>query len=317
MTLARTLALTAAFALPVLAVDPALLRMVPAGAKVVAGIDVQTAAASPFGQFVLARAQQGDEDLQKLVQATGFDPRRDITELLFVSLDTTRPRGSGLVLARGRFDIDRLIAYAQAHTKATVGSYSGVNLVSIGDGGHGAFAFLDANTAVAGDAANVKAALDRRSGGVTLEQQVASKVQDMSASYDAWMVTAGGFDGRFMPPMGAGSPKTPVNGAVLQSIEQTSGGVKFGSTVQLAGEAVTRSDKDASALVDVLSFFTSMIQLNRERPEVAQFATALDSLKVSAAGPAVRVTMSIPEADLERIMSQPKAAPKKRVAPRA
>jgi hypothetical protein len=317
MTFARTLVLIAALALPVLAVDPALLRMVPAGAKVVAGIDVQTATASPFGQFVLARAQQGEEDLQKLIEATGFDPRRDLTELLFVSLDIAPRHGNGLVLARGRFDIDRLVGYAQAHTKATVSTYSGVKLLSVGDGGNGAFAFLDANTAVAGDAANVRAALDRRGGAVSLDSQIANKVQDLSANYHAWMVSAGGFNSRFMPPMGGAAPKTPVSGAVLESIEQTSGGVKFGSTVQLAGEAVTRSDKDASALVDVLSFFTSMIQLNRERPEVAQFATALDSLKVSATGPAVKVSMSIPEADLERIMSQPKRAPTKRIAPRA
>src|SRR5512138_3818022 len=148
MTFARTLVLTAALALPVFAVDPALLRMVPAGAKVVAGIDVQTAAASPFGQFVLSRAQQGDEGLQKLIQATGFDPRRDITELLFVSLDNPPAHGNGLVLARGRFDIDRLVAYAQAHTKAAVSTYAGVRFVSVGDGDNGAFAFLDTNTAV-------------------------------------------------------------------------------------------------------------------------------------------------------------------------
>jgi hypothetical protein len=284
---------------------------------VVAGIDVQTAAASPFGQFVLSRAQQGDEGLQKLIQATGFDPRRDITELLFVSLDNPPAHGNGLVLARGRFDIDRLVSYAQAHTKAAVSTYAGVKFVSVGDGDNGAFAFLDTNTAVAGNSETVRAALDRRGGSVVLEQPVANKVQDLSAKYDAWMVSAGGFDGRFMPRMGDAAPKGPVNGAVLQAIEQTSGGVKFGTTVQVAGEAVTRSDKDATALVDVVNFLTSMIQLNRERPEVAQFATALDSLKVTAAGTAVRLTISIPETDIERMMNQPKRAPARRAAPRA
>lgn len=317
MTFARILVLTVAAALPVLAVDPALLRMVPAGAKVVAGIDVQAATASPFGQFVLSRAQHEDRDFQKLVEATGFDPRRDITELLFVSLEAAPRHGDGLVLARGRFDVDRLTAYALSRSNANVTTYNGVKYVSFGTGDHGAFAFLDSSTAVAGNSASVKAAIDRRNAAAALEHAMTSKVQDLSARYDAWMVANGTFDGRFMPRMGENAPKGPVNGVVLQSIEQTSGGVKFGSVVQVEGEAVTRSDKDATALVDVVKFLTGMVQLNRERPEVAQFAAALDSLKVSAAGTAVKVTMAIPEADLERIMSQPKRAPAKRASGRA
>ncbi|HET8546506.1 MAG TPA: hypothetical protein VFL57_00805, partial [Bryobacteraceae bacterium] len=175
MTFARTFVLAAGFALPVLAVDPALLRMVPAGAKVVAGIDVQTAVASPFGQFVLSRVQRGDEDFQKFLQATGFDPRRDITELLFVSFDSAPRHGSGLVLARGRFDPDRLIAYAQSHGKAAVSTYNGVKFVLLGEMDGAAFAFLDTSTAAAGNAANVKAAIERRNAAVALEHAIASK----------------------------------------------------------------------------------------------------------------------------------------------
>jgi hypothetical protein len=312
MTFARSLMLVAALALPAFAVDPALLRMVPPGAKVIAGIDVRAAAASPFGQFVLSRAQQEEREFQQFIQASGFDPRRDLTELLFVSLDPTPRHGDGLVLARGRFDVDRLIAFVQSKSKAAVTMYNGVRFVSMGDGENGAFALLDETTAVAGKAASVKAAIDRRNASVALEQAMSAKVQDLSAQYDAWMVASGVFDRRFMPPAGDAAPKSPVNPVVIQSIEQTSGGVKFGTVVQVDGEAVTRSDKDATALVDIITFMRSMIQLNRERPEVTLFASALDSLKVSAEGTAVKLSISVPEADLERIMTQPKRAPAKR-----
>jgi hypothetical protein len=292
--------------------------MVPAGAKVVAGIDVRTATASAFGQFVLSRAQHEDAEFQKFVEATGFDPRRDISELLFVSLEAAPKNGNGIVLARGTFDVDRLTAYAQSRGKANVTTYNGVRFVSVGEGDHGAFAFLDNTTAVAGNSASVKAAIDRRSATAGLEHAMTTKVQDLSARYDAWMVASGVFDGRFMPRVGDAAPKGPVNPVVLQSIEQTSGGVKFGSMVEVAGEAVTRSDKDATALVDIIRFLAGMVQLNRERPEVAEFAKALDSLNVSATGPAVKVSISIPEAELERIMSQPKRAPaRQRAAGRA
>jgi hypothetical protein len=314
MTFARSFILAAALAVPALAVDPALLRMVPPGARVVAGIDVRAATASPFGQFLLSRAQQEDREFQQFIEASGFDPRRDLTELLFVSIDPAPRGGDGLVLARGRFDADRLTAFVQSKGRATVTTYNGVRYVSLGEGDHGAFALLDASTAIAGKPDAVKAAIDRRNGTAALEHAMSTKVQDLSARYDAWMVASGVFDKRFMPPAADTAPKGPVNPAVLQGIEQTSGGVKFGSTVQVDGEAVARSDKDATALADVVKFMTGMIQLNRERPEVAQFAAALDSLKVTAEGTALKLSISIPEADLEKIMTQPKRAPAKRPA---
>jgi hypothetical protein len=94
--------------------------------------------------------------------------------------------------------------------------------------------------------------------------------------------------------------------AGLQGIVETSGGVTFGATIQFAGEALTRSDKDAQALVDVVKFITSMMQMNSTNPDTQKLQPILDSLQVSAQGTTVKMSFSIPQMELERLV-QPRA----------
>ena len=98
----------------------------------------------------------------------------------------------------------------------------------------------------------------------------------------------------------------------MQSIEQTSGGVRFGSIVEIAGEALTRSDKDALALADVIRFMTGMLQMQRgKNPEAARFANLLDSMEVKTAASTVHLSLSIPQADIEKLMPARKKSVKR------
>src|SRR5580700_6980718 len=65
--------------------DPALLQMVMPDAQVVAGLQVTQAKSSPFGQFVLSHLSINDTELQQFTSQTGFDPRRDVTEIVIAS----------------------------------------------------------------------------------------------------------------------------------------------------------------------------------------------------------------------------------------
>ena len=84
------------------AADSQLLSMVMPDAKVVAGVNVQQAMATPFGQYVLSLIAPQDQQIQSLATQIGFDPRRDVRELLVAS--TGAPAHAGLVLARARND---------------------------------------------------------------------------------------------------------------------------------------------------------------------------------------------------------------------
>ncbi len=291
-TLLFALAACSAFA-----ADSGLLSLLSPDAKVVAGIHVDRSTASQFGQFVLKQMQREDADFNKFVLSTGFDPRRDLTEVI-VSSANVQQKGHGLVLARGTFDIAKLTAQAKL-SGGSITNYKDVQVIA--GKSDGWIAFLDGRTAALGDSDLVRTAIDRRGAGVSVDQKLAAKVNEVSGKYDAWMVS--------IAPLSSFSGKLPdqrmngmINGDMVQGIEQASGGVVFGANVQVAGEAVTRSEKDATALADVVRFLAGMVQMNREKPEVAKLAAVLDTMVLKASANTLTISLSVPESDLEQMV---------------
>src|SRR5215467_5914381 len=96
-----TLALSLFAVLPAQAADSQLLNLVMPDANALAGVNVDQAKTSPFGQYVLSQVQSQSQDMQKLITLTGFDPTRDVHELLAVSNGVPN---TGLVVALGNFN---------------------------------------------------------------------------------------------------------------------------------------------------------------------------------------------------------------------
>jgi hypothetical protein len=153
--------------------------------------------------------------------------------------------------------------------------------------------FLSDSSALAGDMESVQSAVTRRN--QAGDPKVLQLVADLSSKHDAWVHTL--------------KPLSTLGGAMrngqanpLQGVVQASGGVRFGDTARLEGMAVARSDKDATALHDVLKFVAGMVQLNREQnPQAEKLATLLDNLKISVSGSKVNVELSIPQAEMEKL----------------
>ncbi len=291
------------------AVDSGLLNLVMPDAKVVGGIDVEQSKNTPFGQYVLSQVQE-DNGFKKFVDATGFDPRRDLRELLMASNDTQK-HSSGLVLARGFFDKAKILEHVKA-SGGTVTTYKGVDVISPKEHGqeHGAIAFLDSATALAGDLAMVQAAIDRRSASGGLDPSLLGKINDVSRKNDAWFVSKAPLPpgASHMPaPSGAGQ----LGVQALQGIEQTSGGIKFGNNVLISVEAITRSDKDASALADVIRFLAGLVQMNQNGDQ--NLAALLSTLDLKTDANTVKMSLSVPESQLEQMM-KPKPRVRKTAA---
>ena len=89
-------------ALPLASADLSLLQFVPADATFVGGFNVGKLKNSPIAQRMLTRAHSQGDDYRKLVEATGFDPERDLREVIFAS--TTLDGASGMLAATGVFD---------------------------------------------------------------------------------------------------------------------------------------------------------------------------------------------------------------------
>src|ERR1700683_4410364 len=95
-------------------VDPALLALVPPDAKMLIGIQVSQTQASPFGHYLLSQdlfsMAHLDRGTNQILNAAGFDPRRDRSEILAASGDGV----SGLLLGRGAFQPAKISKAAMA-----------------------------------------------------------------------------------------------------------------------------------------------------------------------------------------------------------
>jgi hypothetical protein len=286
--------LAAAFTTTLSAADPALLNLVMPDATVLAGINVQRAKTTPFGQFLLTQLPTGDP-LNTFVASTGFDPRQDVVEVLMAS--NAQPK-SGLVLAAGTFNPAKIAAALAADSKHRSTTYDGVQLItSVDSTDTGAIAFLSAGIAAVGDVASVKAAVDRRNGRNAIDPGLAAKAASFAAA-DAWSATIAGIS------MPAGDDTNNPFAGVLKTIHQASGSIVLASPVQISIEAVAANDQDATSLSDVLKFVMSMMQTNPQ-------ANLLSGLRVTADHSIVKVQLSIPEDQLEELIKTAKPADRK------
>lgn len=263
------------------AADPQLTALVMPGAKVLAGVNVEQAKTTPFGQYVIGRVEQNDEALRRLMEATGFDPRRDIAEVLLAS--TGQPAGShppGLALVRGTFDVATISEAARANG-GEVETRDGGTILS-GPARRGAVAILNSSIAIAGQEADVLAALDRISTPTLLDPALAVQVNRLSTTHDAWVVS-------LVAP--------PIKGLPVNTIESTTLGIKFGANVDLSGEALTTTDQNADTLAATIRMFAAIAGANSR----SSAAALLQGLNVTADARTVRLSLSIPEAQVEAL----------------
>ena len=286
--------------LPAWAADPQLLGLVMPDAKIVAGVNVEQAKPTPFGQYILAQVTQLDAAMQGLVTMTGFDPRRDVRELLAASNGSA---GSGIVLARGVFDISK-VAAAAAVSGAKSEVYGGVTILE-DPKQTAAIAFLDSSVAVIGPPQLVKLAIDRRSTPTSLPAGLSSQITQWSLSQDAWVVSV-------LPPsslkaQGAASQIPGLSQLASSNLmQQAAAGLKFGPTIQITAQAQADTAQNAASLVGVIQFLQNLARA--QAGQDPQAAALLDSIAVSSQGAIVKLSMSLSEAQVEDLMKPKPAA---------
>ena len=313
-------ALMAAGILPAGAADPQLVNLVMSGAKVLAGVNVDQAKTSVFGQYLIS--QMTGPELQQLATATGFNPTQDVNEVLAASGGpvtcaslTPCPR-PGLLLARGTFNAAQIAAAAAAKGGTTTVNYNGVAILEGPKQTHGV-AFLNNNTiAVAGDIASVEAAIDRQAATTaSLPAAVIAAINQWSGSEDAWVIST-------VPPgtlhTPAGTPTIPGVGQgglnnAFQNIQSAAAGVKFGDTAAaVTAQAQADNAADATGMANALQLLASMGQL--ESKNNAELQALVQSLKVTTDGSAINIALSLPESDLQALL-KPHAAARRRHPP--
>lgn len=288
-------ALAALFSGVLSAADPQLLNLVMPDVKVMAEVNVAQAKTSPFGQYLLLQVET--QQLQQIAALTGFDPTRDVNELLVAGSGAAQH--SGLALASGTFNVATITSFV-AQQKVATEAYHGVTIFEDPQK-HGGLAFLSNSIAAAGDLDNLKAAIDRLSSPSILPASLLVEIGKLSASNDAWLLTT-------VPPSSlkpsSSAPAVPGigNGAenVLGTVQSASAGIKFGTNVVIAAQAQTDTAQNATAIAGLIQFLVNMAQLKAtDEPQVQALAKAL---AVSANGATVNISLALPSTQFQELL---------------
>src|ERR1017187_87598 len=278
MKLAQSLLVPLLAVRAVPAADAALTDFFPAGTKVVLGINVRKVAESPLAQAGLTQAkaqvqsQAAAADWLKLASLAGFDPLRDIDEVL-VATNAEGQNPPSLIVVRGRFDVARLAAGAKR--------YLDVPLLGGDQPTDGVVALLNASTALAGDRPTVLATLDHLGNGTQIDAGLAKRIAAARKRHELWGL--GDRPGGFVAP----APQA----SALESIDRFQFGVSVSHGLELGAEIHARSPKDAEQLSATLGMLQAMIQAKQPTAGAAKF-------DVHAEDGTIKVSMTVPEAEV-------------------
>src|SRR5258708_2724213 len=124
MRLTQILLAASISAVSAFSADQALLNMVMPDARVIAGIDIERARSTSLGKKMIASMNFNEGDMAKFSTATGFDPRRDLREVIFASTDVNGSKNNGLMVVRGVFDLTKINSFLRL-TRVTAGAKNG------------------------------------------------------------------------------------------------------------------------------------------------------------------------------------------------
>jgi hypothetical protein len=293
----------AAVAASAAGVSPSLLNLVMPDATVVSGMNVDQSVTSPFGQYILAQMQFNDSGFLQFMTSTGFDPRKDLHEIVAATPATASTTvHTALILGRGVFQPAMIIGSATSQG-GVITNYRGYSLIGPPPGNSDApvaLTFLDGATAAMGDVPSVKGAIDRKIAGAAYAGPLAAQAVQLSAANSAWFATATPL-ADFMSTRQSGNLGPVAQSGLIQSVQQASGGVQFGSTaITLSADAVTASPQNAQALIDVLKFFISMIAGNTQAPAGVQAIAT--SAQFAVNGSTAHISLLLPEAQVEQLL---------------
>jgi hypothetical protein len=275
-------------------VDATLAALVPADATMLAGARMDVIRSTPLYKKLLA--QKRLEQLDEFAQRTGFDPRRDVRELLIGSNGK-----DSIIAARGAFS-------PHAFQGVTKGSYKGYTLYTRDAGG---VALIDSSTAVAGNLPTLHAVLDRyQAGSRSGPAALLSRARQIPPENQIWSVSSGfeNFITGAIPQTGNAANV----GRILQSLENTMAAADFRTGVNGVLSGLCHTEADAKNLGDAARGMAGLGRLSvpDNQPELLR---VWDGIQVEQQQRTVKITVVIPENLLEKLIDVLGTQPKLRM----
>jgi hypothetical protein len=278
------------------AAGPEELQYVPADAAVVAYADIRDVMNSQLRQRFKA-LEPSEDQKNDFEEKTGLNLEQDVDSVVAAVMPkdgmASNPAGSFLILARARYNAERLEALAVGHG-AEVTEYQGKRVIThhesnaTGDPSREdmAFGFLEADLVAFGSLTSVKASIDaRRENRNVVSNNDMMKLVNEIENANAWAV--GRFDAIAAK---AGLPAEIQNAMPSISWFSAAGHINGGVSGSFKAEA--KDEATAKNLRDVMAGFLAMAKLQAaNQPGMQQLA---DSLVISGDGNTVALAFTIP-----------------------
>jgi hypothetical protein len=264
-------------------IDPTLASLVPPDATMLAGLRMAAIRATPLYQKMLARKHL--DRLDEFARQTGFDPRRDVRELLVASNGK-----DSIVAARGTFNV-------RAFEGMTRSTYKGYALYTRDRGG---VALIDNSTAIAGTLEAVRAALDRRgAGNRSGPVELLARARQIPPDNQVWSVS-NGFDNLLTGRIPETGNAANV-GRILRSLENTTAAADLRTGLNGYVNGVCRTDADAKNLGDAARGLVGLGRLSvpEKQPELLRL---WDGIKVDQQQRAIKITVAIPQDLIDKLI---------------
>jgi hypothetical protein len=266
-------------------VDNVLERMVPPGSTSLVGTHMDRIKLTEIYKRMLAA--QSLVQVDEFARETGFDPRRDVRELLFASA----PKGS-VMLARGTFHLNS--ATLTGVKKTRHGQYD-----IWGQGGSG-FCLLDSTLAAAGEIPALEAALDEwTSGAHTAGQPLLARVSAVDPQSQLWGVSVGA--GNFL----ADHPPAANSGLdlskIFRGLQDTWFQADFSAGMRAEVHGTTMTEKDAINLRDAVRGMVGLGRLNvpENQPELLK---VWDGIGVDQQGRMIAIRADIAQSLIDKLV---------------
>jgi hypothetical protein len=265
-------------------VDNVLVKMVPPGATSLVGAHMDLIKTTELYRKLFA--SQNLPQVDQFARETGFDPRRDVRELLFAAT----PRGS-VMLARGTFHLNT--AKLNGAKSLRHGEYE------IWGQGSG-FCILDSTLAVAGEIPVVEAALDEwKTGPHTAAQHLLARAAPVNPQSQFWGVSTGAanFLAEHPPGLNSGLDLSKI----FRGLEDTwfQADLSAGVRAELHGTAVT--EKEAMNLRDAVKGIVGLGRLNvpESQPDLLR---VWDGIAVDQQGRSISIQMDIAQGLVDKLI---------------
>lgn len=255
----------------------------PTNTKVLIGVRLGAITASPLFQAYASQTMSAGSDWMNMSLLMGFNPLKDIDELL-VATTAGGQNAPALLVIHGRFDVERLSAGARR--------YHGVPLLPTSHASDSFIALLDTSTAITGQAELVRSAIDRRGKGDSIAAGLADRAEALRNRYDIWGVGE--------VAEGVKAPAGPAVG--LDSIDRFQFGLVLSHGIEASAELHARSAKDLEKLAGSLRIFTAALM---NQAKQSSSAVKLDTRVNSNT---LNVSLVLPEDELRQALQARRAA---------